>query len=37
MNNQRRNLLKGGLALGTATAFVTGYSPKVKEISHRLT
>lgn len=24
MNNQRRNLLKGGLALGTATAFVTG-------------
>ncbi|NNI41595.1 tetrathionate reductase subunit A [Pasteurella multocida] len=33
MNNQRRNLLKGGLALGTATAFVTGYSPKVKEIA----
>ncbi|UAX42927.1 tetrathionate reductase subunit TtrA [Pasteurella canis] len=33
MNNQRRNLLKGGLALGTATAFVAGYSPKVKEMA----
>lgn len=33
MNNQRRNLLKGSLALGSAAAFVAGYSPKVKEIA----
>ncbi|MGC6342323.1 tetrathionate reductase subunit A [Bisgaard Taxon 45] len=33
MNKQRRNLLQGGLVLGTATAFVAGYSSKVKEMA----
>ncbi|WHP46427.1 tetrathionate reductase subunit A [Mannheimia bovis] len=33
MNNKRRNLLKGGLALGGAAAFGAGYSPKVSEIA----
>ena len=28
MDNKRRNLLKGGLAVGGAAAFVAGYSPK---------
>lgn len=34
MDNKRRNLLKGGLAVGGAAAFVAGYSPKVKEIAN---
>ncbi|QLB21076.1 tetrathionate reductase subunit A [Vespertiliibacter pulmonis] len=33
MNKQRRNLLKGSLAVGTATAFAAGYAPKIKEIA----
>lgn len=33
MNKQRRNLLKGGVAVGAATAFAAGYAPKVKEIA----
>ncbi|NBB66739.1 tetrathionate reductase subunit A [Mannheimia haemolytica] len=33
MNNKRRNLLKGGLALGGAAAFGAGYAPKVSEIA----
>lgn len=33
MNKQRRNLIKGALATTAATAFVAGYSPKVKEIA----
>lgn len=36
MNNQRRNLLKGGLAAGAAAAFAAGYAPKVKEIANGL-
>ncbi|MGQ0286118.1 tetrathionate reductase subunit A [Pasteurellaceae bacterium 22721_9_1] len=37
MNKQKRNLLKGGLAVGTATAFCAGYVPKLKEIAVGLT
>ncbi|MBE2894350.1 tetrathionate reductase subunit A [Spirabiliibacterium falconis] len=33
MNNKRRNILKGGLALGGAATFAAGYSPKIKEIA----
>lgn len=33
MDNKRRNLLKGGLAIGGAAAFVTGYSPKINKIT----
>ncbi len=33
MNNKRRNLLKGGLALGGAAAFGAGYAPKIEEIA----
>lgn len=33
MNNQRRKLLKGGLAIGAAGTFVAGYAPKAKEIT----
>ncbi|TDQ57961.1 tetrathionate reductase alpha subunit precursor [Mesocricetibacter intestinalis] len=33
MDNKRRRLLKGGLALGGATAFVGGYGPKLKDMA----